>query len=132
MANNWTDKYLINIEEIDKQHKGFFELWDNKCLRPDLKNHEQLSLIIDKLEDYIEEHFAYEEKLLEKADYPYIENHKAQHRFFIQKVNEMKQELEYMNPLLFEKTAAFMKKWFLSHIMQSDKDYRNFVKETED
>src|SRR6056297_1714480 len=127
MENKWSDKYLIDIDEIDEQHRGFFELWDKEYRRLDIKRPEQLAQIIGKLENYTKNHFLYEEKLLEKCGYENIENHKAQHRFFIQKVDEMKQELAYINPLLFEKTAAFMKKWFLSHIMQSDKDFAEVV-----
>lgn len=130
MENNWSDKYLIGIDEIDEQHRGFFELWDKECKQPDMQNPEKLAPIIEKLEDYIKTHFSYEEKLLEKAGYDHIENHKKQHRFFIQKVDEMKQELTYENPLLFEKSVTFIKKWFLSHIMQSDKDYAEIVKQS--
>jgi len=39
----------------------------------------------------------------------------------------MKLELNYKNALLFEKIALFMKKWFLSHIMQFDKKYQETV-----
>lgn len=128
MEKSWNDKYLINIKDIDEQHRGFFELWDQKQKMADLENPDQLAQIIEKLEDYIKFHFSYEEKLLEDEGYENIENHKSQHRYFIQKVDEMKQELVYLNPLLFEKTAAFMKKWFLGHIMQSDKNYAQAIK----
>jgi len=124
---NWSDKYLLNIENIDEQHRGFFELWDKECRQTDLKDWKKLSAIIEKLENYIKEHFLYEEEMLRKSDFNDIENHIAQHNFFIQKVNEMKLEFNYTNPLLFEKMAVFMKKWFLGHINQSDKNYQEAV-----
>lgn len=128
MDSNWTDKYLINIDDIDEQHRGFFELWNKQCIEANLDDFGQLGQIIQKLENYMINHFTYEEKLLEEINYEHIAEHKAQHQYFIMRVQEMKQELEYMNPLLFEKTASFMKKWFLSHIMQSDKDYGKTIK----
>jgi len=124
---NWTDSYLLGISEIDKQHRGFFELWENECRNADLNNYDQLKSIIDKLESYILEHFKTEEELLRKSGYADIESHIAQHGFFIQKVSEMKLELNYKNTLLFEKLTMFIKKWFISHIMQTDRKYRDEV-----
>jgi len=125
--NNWTDKYLLNIDAIDKQHKVFFELWDKECREADLNNNEQLSEIIHKLEDYITNHFSTEEKILINSGFKEVNNHINQHKYFIQKVNEMKMEQKYMNALLFEKISAFIKKWFLNHIMQTDKTYQKTV-----
>lgn len=129
MENNWTDKYLLNIDQIDQQHKVFFELWDKEIKQVNMQDHIQLTCVIEKLVDYSKSHFKYEEEMLREIDYKDIEKHIAQHKFFIQKVNNLKQELNYNNPLLFEKTAVFMKKWFLNHIIQSDKKYQETATE---
>ena len=129
MENNWTDKYLLNIDRIDQQHKDFFELWNKEIKQVDIQDHAQMAYVIEKLEDYLKDHIKYEEELMRKSDYKDIEKHIAQHKFFIQKIDNLKQELSYNNPLLFEKTAIFMKKWFLSHIIQSDKKYQETAKE---
>lgn len=124
MNGSWTDKYLLNIDKIDQQHRVFFELWDKEMKQADLEDHLQMATVIEKLENYLKEHFKYEIELLRKSNYEDIDNHIEQHKFFIQKVNNLKQELNYNNPLLFEKTALFMKKWFLNHIIQSDRKYQ--------
>lgn len=124
---NWNDKYLLNIEIIDDQHRGFFELWDKECRHVEDKDWKKLSAIIDKMEDYIKEHFLAEEEILKNSKYPDLESHLEEHEFFIRKIGEMKQELSYKNHLLFEKISVFMKKWFLGHINQSDRNYRDSV-----
>ena len=124
---NWSTKFILNIPEIDSQHNGFFELWDKELKQIDASNEDQLVFIIEKMENYIKDHFTAEEDLLIKSGYIDLENHIIQHQFFIQKINEMKLELNYKNALLFEKIALFMKKWFLSHIMQFDKKYQETV-----
>ncbi|HQI46437.1 MAG TPA: hemerythrin family protein [Bacteroidales bacterium] len=124
---NWSTKFILNIPEIDSQHNGFFELWDKELKLIDASNEDQLVFIIEKMENYIKDHFTAEENLLIKSGYIDLENHIIQHQFFIQKINEMKLELNYKNALLFEKIALFMKKWFLSHIMQFDKKYQETV-----
>ncbi len=129
MKNNWTDKYILNIEEIDQQHKVFYDLWDSEIEKVDKNDDAQMASIIHKLEDYLKEHLKYEEELMQKAGYKDINMHIAQHKFFINKVDSLKQELNYSNPLLFEKTTVFMKKWFLHHIIQSDKKFQKTVSE---
>lgn len=124
---NWSTKFILNIPEIDSQHNGFFELWDKELKLIDASNEDQLVFIIEKMENYIKDHFTAEENLLIKSGYIDLENHIIQHQIFIQKINEMKLELNYKNALLFEKIALFMKKWFLSHIMQFDKKYQETV-----
>lgn len=127
MENKWENKYILNIDKIDQQHKGFFELWNTEVKLMNKQDDAQLAFIIEKLESYLKSHLAYEEALLRKSDYKDIESHISEHRFFIQKVESLKQELTYNNPLLFEKTTLFMKQWFLSHILLSDKKYQDTV-----
>lgn len=129
MEDNWTTKYLLNIDKIDKQHRVFFELWDKEVNHVDMQDDTQLIFVIEKLEDYLKGHLRYEEAILRKSQYKDLDNHIAEHQFFIQKIDTFKQELTYHNPLLFEKATLFMKKWFLSHILQSDRRYRETVNE---
>jgi len=127
MKNVWTEKYLLNIDEIDRQHMKFFELCNEKQNPDHHENHKQLVVFIDELEDYLKFHFSFEEGLLLKAGYADYEKHVKQHTFFIQKVEELKQELNYNNTLLFGKIILFMKKWFLSHIMESDRKFKRIT-----
>jgi len=126
MESNWSNKYILNIDEIDKQHKGFFELFDKEIENVDEK---KLKYVIEKLESYIKYHFSYEEELLLKSGYKDIDNHKLEHKFFIQKVEEMKQDVIYKNNILSQKLLDFMKKWFLGHILYSDHKYKDVVVE---
>lgn len=125
--NEWDEKYLLNINVIDEQHRGFFDLVKNELSRNNKPGEKQLVEVINHLEDYIKEHFYTEERLLIKSGYNDIENHKAQHAFFIEKVDKMKLEIDYNNPLLYNKLIDFMKKWFLSHIVHSDRKFKETV-----
>lgn len=127
MENNWDNKYLLDIKEIDEQHKTFFDLWHKGFNQVDAKDHQQVAEIIDKLQEYIKVHFKYEEEMMANANYDDLSNHIQEHKFFIQRVDNLRQELSYNNPLLVEKTAMFMKKWFLGHIIQSDSKYKEAV-----
>ncbi|MGE0090620.1 MAG: bacteriohemerythrin [Bacteroidales bacterium] len=124
---NWNDKYLLNISIIDNQHRGFFTLLDEELSRIENPTQKQMIELLDKLENYLWNHFSEEERLLEKSGYKDLALHKQQHLYFIQKVNEMKLELSYKNQLLYNNLIDFMKKWFLAHILHLDKKYQEIV-----
>lgn len=124
---NWDDKYLLNIPIIDEQHRGFFIFLEDELSRNENPTHEMMVELINHLENYIVDHFSAEELLMEKSGYNDLVNHKIQHVFFIQKVDEMKIELSYRNPLLYNKIIDFMKKWFLTHILIVDKKFQIIV-----
>ena len=129
MENKLVEKYQLNIAEIDHRYKMFFELCKGKYKQVDSSNYKKLVVIVNELEDYLKNQFPLEEDLLLKTGSDDSENHIAQHQFFIQKMEELKLDLNYKNPLLFEKIIAFMKKWFLSHIMNSDKKLQKIALE---
>lgn len=108
MNDNWNNNFALNIPVIDQQHKKFFELFDKTMEAKDIDSPEQMEAIIRELEEYLKYHFQTEEKLMEESGFKNIEYHKNQHRLFIKRINEMKLELDYMNPLLFNKISVFI------------------------
>jgi hemerythrin len=126
-ANSWANSYLLNIPDIDAQHKKFFEILGNASRYTDADEYNELFLIIQELEKYLSEHFAFEEELMQKVGFKDIDNHIIQHQHFINKVKQLKLEFDYQNPQLYSKIIEFMKKWFVSHIIQSDTKYKNAV-----
>ena len=51
----WSDKYLLGINEIDEQHRGFFELCNHKPLSE--MDRAEMALMLEQLNDYIQNHF---------------------------------------------------------------------------
>lgn len=129
--HEWSDKYLVDIPSIDRQHSGFFSLISitmKKQKSTPVLSPEDTSEIINKLEEYLANHFKHEEMLMEKAGYKGIDQHIAEHRYFINKIEEYKLEQTFNSPLLFVKLLEFMKKWFLSHIIKTDYLYKEDIK----
>jgi len=127
MENTLKDALKIDIQCIDSQHSRFFELWDSYSKAELPGGEKEMHNIIEDLEKYLRSHFKYEEQLLKEANYEHIESHIQQHEFFIKQISEMKMDLDYMNPVLFGKITSFMKKWFMSHILKTDKLYQEIV-----
>lgn len=122
----WDTKYKLNIKSIDDQHKVFFDIWNNLD-KMTYDDKEGQARIVEQLANYMKIHFTYEEKLMKEAAYPDLEEHMKMHVFFGQKIHEMSRQLNYMNPFIYAQTKVFFKKWFIYHILQVDKNYKECV-----
>ena len=133
------DEYLFNIMIIDEQHKRFIGIYNSIVrLSEDKENCDcdKIKSILDDLYDYLRYHFRTEERLMIMAKYQDIEKHIKEHIVYINKVDEFMHALRYKNPNLLDNMLAFTKKWFLSHILQTDAKYidtlKAFLKENPD
>jgi hemerythrin len=126
----WSDKYSLQIDEIDDQHKKLVSMINELHDAMMHAKSKEVSLdIINKMADYTKYHFSVEEKYMKKFDYPDYNVHKLLHDQFIQKVTVFKREYESgKNGLNFE-ILNFLKDWLVSHIQGSDKKYVPFFKE---
>lgn len=127
---NWSDQLSVNIRQIDEQHKKLVsmlnELHDAML---NGKGRDVLSQILDGLAEYTVTHFATEENLMKKYNYPGYVNHKAEHDRFVEKVSEFKEKLSQGQLTLTMEVLNFLKDWLTSHIMGSDKKYGPFLNE---
>lgn len=124
----WNDAYKLDIEVIDHQHETFFKIYDELVSsKASNKSDTVIKATIDKLLDYTSVHFTMEEALLEKSNYLDIDEQKRQHRFFINRIEDLKIAHAHKNPLLYTQLLTFARKWFLSHISQVDARYKETV-----
>lgn len=126
--STWNDFYKLDIKLIDDQHKVFFEIYDDIIDRNELQStDDELINFINKLFDYTKTHFKTEEALMERANYAGLEEQKRQHRFFIDRMSALKLAYNHKNVTLYSQLLVFIRKWFLSHILQLDSQYKNDV-----
>ena len=125
----WKDRYDINYKEIDDQHKGLVGILNHII---DLLDQEpdsnQVAEIFHSLCQYALIHFATEERYMAAAEYPGLERHKSEHATFIERLLELNQAYESPDSRLLEETLAFVKEWYLNHIIQSDQEYAPCLK----
>ena len=127
MSSIWNENFVLNIPQIDEQHKKFFELFEKVSEGDEQKEPEELNKLLIELENYLEYHFKEEEQFMKDIGYNDYENHKKQHEFFLKRIEEMRQEFDYKNPWLFDKIRTFIKKWFISHILHKDFEYKDIM-----
>ncbi len=126
----WSDSLSVKVREIDLQHKKLVQLVNDlheAMLKKETKN--VLGSIIQELANYTVEHFATEEKYFDKFGYPETEQHKKEHKEFVQQVVDFQKGFESGKILLSMKIMKFLKDWLVNHIMGTDHKYVEFFNE---
>jgi len=126
---NWNESFSVNNKEIDNQHKKLISIIEELVLIVHTKDYNFIKIkeIVDHLEDYIKEHFEYEENLMVQYSYPHLEFHVKEHnelRYRIHniKVFDVNQFDEFYSDILI-----YLVDWLTSHIMQIDKQLGKFL-----
>ncbi len=124
---SWSDALDVGIEEVNRQHKILIdiinELYD---LIQSGRSGAVIRRVLQGLVGYTDNHFGYEEHLLEKFDYPEFEDHKRKHRALIEKVGSFVQRVDSGEDVSQE-LLSFLEEWLKKHIQGADKEYANYL-----
>ena len=128
----WSDSYLIGVQEIDLQHKKLIsianELYD--VVAGEEENYkEKMPKILKKLTDYTEYHFNAEEQLQKRIGYSGLDAHKMAHSMFIGEVNNQIRHLSLENKANVLGFYTYMVNWILTHVAKADKVWAKFMTE---
>jgi len=130
------EDYLVEIPEIDEQHKTFFDMLDKIAqVVPDMykplddDEADELIDVIDELRDYAMDHFRTEEIYMRDVNYPDLAVQKKEHNRFITDVIRMEAELMNGSAMPAIKIRNFMHDWYRDHILNLDKPFSKFYRE---
>lgn len=124
----WSEKYSVNVAEIDDQHKKLIGMVNqlHDAMRQG-KGKDALGPILKDLIAYTRTHFAAEERIMRDNGYPEYEVHKTKHDHMTAKVADIyKEYLAGKANITFE-VMDFLEKWLDKHIMGTDKQYTPFL-----
>jgi len=126
----WTKQYATGVEMIDGDHQTLFMMVN--ALHAALENGDaapQLPELFRRLSDYVDGHFAREERLMRASDYPFCDEHEAKHRELTATLGRMLAEFE-ADPANFPTADLmdFLMHWLSAHVLKSDMDYVPYVK----
>ena len=126
----WNEKLSVGDAAIDDDHKGLFDLI--RELETANLTDGYLTDIISRLEDYAEGHFAREEALMKKMDFPDFDAHVVKHRAFTEWLDTVKTTYRRSAESPFQigdMVNQFLRNWLVQHIMKEDMKYRDFMSE---
>jgi len=126
----WEDSYNIGVKEIDIQHRGLFDIISKLSATRRFETEGLYFLAtLNKLIEYAKVHFATEERYMREAHYPKLTEHQQEHKLFFPEVEKLIKNLENKQPDIQQKILDFLKEWYMSHILGSDRDYQKALKD---
>ncbi|OHD17983.1 MAG: hemerythrin [Spirochaetes bacterium GWD1_27_9] len=125
---NWSDTLSVGVKEFDNQHKKLVDMVNqlHSAMMEGKGKHVLMDVFV-KLVNYTVEHFAAEEKLMQKYDYPDYQKHLKEHKDLTAQALELKKKFETTNAIMSIEVIMFLKDWLANHILKSDKIYGNFL-----
>ncbi len=120
----WSNEYSVEVQSIDKQHQKLFDIVNELHDAMKAGKGSQLTPeIVKRLAEYAWEHFAHEEDMMKRANYPDFSNHKAEHDKLKGEVARMASGIRGGNAILTMHLQEFLCNWLQSHILQRDMKY---------
>ncbi|MBF0380905.1 MAG: bacteriohemerythrin [Magnetococcales bacterium] len=124
---DWSDEYLVRLDEIDVQHKRMAEMINNILIAS--YKHRPKEELLETMEvflKYVKWHFQSEELIMKMYDYPDFSEHRDEHVVLINNLLDKKMEMERKN-LSANNLYSFFFGWFGGHAFSSDKAMAPFI-----
>ena len=135
MSFKWKESYCLDIDEIDNQHKKLLkigdEVYDIAILDDGYDHYDEIMIVLDKLLEYVEYHFNYEENMLKQYNYEELHNQEEEHSAYIHKVKSIasREDIDDNQRKTILEILDFLAQWITRHIMISDRKYAIYLKE---
>jgi hemerythrin len=125
----WTNEMSVGVKVLDEDHKKLVEMLNQ--LNDGIiagQRRAALELVIGKMADYTNVHFAREERFFAQTGYPGGDAHKMEHEHLRRRVLNLQMRFESGQSLdLSMEVLNFLKKWLTNHIQGSDMEYRPYL-----
>ena len=124
----WKDSYSVKVSAMDTQHKKLFDLVNElHNAMADGHGKDMAGEVLNRLIDYTVTHFAAEEKLMEKHNYPALVSQRAEHKALTDKVIAFKKEFDAGTSNVTPQLMMFLQQWLRNHIQTVDQRYGDFL-----
>lgn len=127
----WSDDLITNNSQIDSDHKLIIEkAAELHQALTQSKGQEHVLKTLTFLNDYVKKHFAEEEKLQMKNEYPLISDHKKNHAYFINELDKLTMKIKSQPSSVANAIELnnLMSGWFFKHIKRMDVEVANHLR----
>ena len=127
MLPGWSETYLVGHSTMDSQHR---ELLDYAASLVAARTCEMKVLCVKALYHLTLAHFAHEEALMRSIQYGGFDEHLAQHRLLLSRLDEIQHEVAEP-PLHADIFDTEIYEWLVTHIINFDADLSEKIKSTQ-
>ena len=122
------DNLKLGIPEIDSQHEALISLV-NQLHETMLQGTDKAALdgLLSRVLKHTQTHFAYEEELMSRYNYPGYKKHKSKHDKLIQQLVDLTTRYKEGDLLLSFAVELELKGWAVVHIEKLDKPLTTFL-----
>lgn len=127
----WDRNLETGDPEIDGQHRELFGRIDKLLAASrERRSREEVGQTLTFLGDYVVHHFAAEERMMEAADYPELEAHRAEHARFVQEFGILYREFKAEGPstLFIIRVGNRVTGWLREHIYRTDRTLVEYLR----
>jgi len=125
----WSKDIEVGHDSIDGEHKKLIAIINN--LYSAVRSGAGSSAINEAYGEmiaYTNTHFSNEERVMENASYPDIENHKSQHRKFVERLELVYDELKSGSDPSGKSLLNLLGSWWTTHIKTSDQKLARYMR----
>jgi hemerythrin len=121
---DWNSSFSVGVKAIDAQHMGLVQsLNDLHAAMMGGQAKTVTGPLLKKLAKYTEDHFAAEEAMLRRTQYPGFTAHHAKHVDLTNQVNDYVGRFERGESAPSVHLMTFLRDWLTTHIQKEDRDY---------
>ena len=125
---SWNEEFSVGIDSIDRQHTHMLGLINKiDALIQEGGGYEQFAPTLNELIDYTNQHFEYEEKLLDDNHCPDIDRHKRSHVRLRDELSKWQEKVANAGPEEMRELMLFLRIWFPGHILNVDKKDADYL-----
>lgn len=128
-AFSFQTSYQLGEKSIDSQHQKLIDLMEEIRIGMEMgKGRQIIAKILYELIEYTKTHFSYEEKIMEKIEYPEYKYHKFRHEEFVQYVTRLTKNYLAGVSIPVGNIRKYLYDWLAEHIMREDKKMVSYMK----
>lgn len=131
MALHWDEDFRLGNEEIDGQHQELFSRFEGLSLAcQEGHGNEVVGDLLRYLEEYVELHFACEERLMQQHQYTGLLEQQQLHEEFRKDVAQLRErfKVEGATRNLAMAIDGRLVRWLIQHISHIDRQMVDYLK----
>ena len=122
----WKPFYSVSHPALDAQHKHIIAIVNDLYVAmQDGNDRAVLKPLLDRLVQYTNFHFRFEEQVMQAQGYPASAEHKALHDRLRQRTLDLRDSISLVTG---QDLLKFVKQWWVDHIQSEDKRYVPYLK----